>query len=78
MNATALTWQLYADNAGFPDGNPSGSGNPPVWTLTLTPGDPHVTISEGSRFVAKRHDINVGWTADDSARNLVAGFLPDP
>ncbi len=48
FNATALTWQIYADNAGVPDGNPSGGGNPPVWTLTLAPTDPQVVISTGT------------------------------
>ena len=48
FNATALTWQIYADNAGVPDGDPSGGGNPPVWTLTLTPTDPQVVIGNGT------------------------------
>ncbi|MBN1136666.1 MAG: hypothetical protein JXM73_08765, partial [Anaerolineae bacterium] len=48
FNATALTWQIYADNAGIPDGDPSGGGNPPVWTLTLPPTDPQVVISNGT------------------------------
>jgi hypothetical protein len=48
MNATALTWQIYADNAGVPDGDPSGGGNAPFWTLTLPPTDPHVVVSNGT------------------------------
>jgi hypothetical protein len=48
MNATALTWQFYADNGGVPDGDPSGGGNPPVWTLTLPPNDPQVVVTNGS------------------------------
>ena len=48
MNATALTWQLYADNGGIPDGNPAGGGNAPIWTLTLPPSDARVKISTGS------------------------------
>jgi len=47
FNATALTWQIYADNAGVPAGSPAG-GSPPVWTLTLVPTDPQVTISNGA------------------------------
>jgi len=46
-NATALTWQIYADCAGVPCGNPSGGGSPPVWTLTLAPGNAQVTITTG-------------------------------
>ena len=48
FNATALTWQIYADCAGVPCGDPSGGGNPPVWTLTLAPTDPLVVISNGT------------------------------
>jgi hypothetical protein len=48
FNATALTWQIYADCAGVPCGDPSGGGNPPLWTLTLPPTDPQVVISAGT------------------------------
>jgi hypothetical protein len=48
LNATALTWQIYADDGGMPDGDPAGGGNPPVWTLTLAPTDPQVVISLGT------------------------------
>jgi len=46
--ATGLTFQIYADNAGIPAGDPSGGGNPPVWTLSLLPTDPQLTYSTGS------------------------------
>ena len=48
FNATSLTWQIYADCGGVPCGDPSGGGNPPVWTLTLAPTDPQVVISTGT------------------------------
>jgi uncharacterized repeat protein (TIGR01451 family) len=48
LSATSLTWQIYADNAGVPAGDPSGGGSPPVWTLTLAPTDAQVTVSNGS------------------------------
>jgi hypothetical protein len=49
LNADSLTWQIYADDGtGFPDGDPSGGGNPPVWTLTLPPNDPQVVLSTGT------------------------------
>jgi hypothetical protein len=47
-NATALTWQIYADCAGVPCGNPWGGGSPPVWTLSLAPGNAQVTITTGA------------------------------
>jgi hypothetical protein len=48
MDATALTWQIYADSGGVPAGDPSGGGSPAVWTLTLPPDDPQVVITSGS------------------------------
>lgn len=46
-SATALNWRIYADNGGFPAGNPPSVGSPPVWSLTLAPTDPSVTLSKG-------------------------------
>ena len=47
-NATALNWAIYADDGtGLPDGWPGG-GNAPFWSLSLPPGDPQVTITNGS------------------------------
>ena len=48
MNADSLHWAIYADNGGIPAGDPSGGGNPPVWSLSLLPTDFRVTISNGS------------------------------
>ncbi len=48
LNADSLTWQIYADCAGVPCGDPSGGGSPPIWTLTLAPGSAQVTIGNGS------------------------------
>jgi Chaperone of endosialidase len=45
INASALHWQIYADSGGVPDGNPSGSGNPPLWSVSLPPTDPQVLIA---------------------------------
>jgi hypothetical protein len=47
-NASALTFQIYADNSGIPAGDPSGGGNPPLWTLTLPITDSHITLYTGS------------------------------
>ncbi|HNS52822.1 MAG TPA: hypothetical protein PKO09_16780 [Anaerolineae bacterium] len=46
LNATSLTWQIYADNGGVPAGDPSSGGA--VWSLTLAPADAQVTITNGS------------------------------
>ena len=58
MNATSLTWAIYAEQPegkptgpismmGIPDGYPGG-GNAPYWTITLPPTDPQVAISAGT------------------------------
>ena len=58
MNATSLTWAIYADQGaappagpismmGIPDGYPGG-GNAPYWTITLPPTDPQVAITTGT------------------------------
>ncbi|GEM_PF-734329 len=55
----SLTWQIYADNgSGLPDGDPSGGGNPPVWTLTLPPLSPYVTITPGSNGYPSNVTLN--------------------
>ncbi len=46
-NATALNWKIYLDNGGLPAGDPSGGGAPPVWSLTLPPSSPYVTLADG-------------------------------
>ena len=46
LNATALTWQIYADNGGVPAGHPGGGA--PYWSLTLLPTDSRVTLGYGT------------------------------
>jgi len=46
--AAMLHWQIYADAGGVPDGNPWGGGNAPVWSISLLPTDPQVTLSTGT------------------------------
>jgi len=57
--ATSLTWQIYADNAGIPAGNPQSGGA--MWSLTLPPTDPQVSITTGS-----------GGRLTDASLNLTA------
>ncbi|MGC9025181.1 MAG: PKD domain-containing protein, partial [Chloroflexia bacterium] len=63
----ALTWQIYADCAGVPCGDPSGGGSPPVWTLSLAPNDPQVVITNGS-----------GGMPSDTTLNLAAPVVVPP
>lgn len=46
LNATSLTFQIWADNAGVPDGNPE-SGTP-FMTVTVPPTDLQVVLGNGS------------------------------
>jgi hypothetical protein len=71
MNATALTWQFYADDGGVPDGDPSGGGNPPVWTLTLPPNDPQVVVTNGSGGLPS--NVELIWIRRDSYRPGIGG-----
>ena len=47
LGATSLTWQIYADAGGVPDGSPIGLGNAPYWELTLSPSSSQVTVATG-------------------------------
>lgn len=44
-SANALNWQIYANAGGVPAGNPFGGGSAPLWSASLVPTDPHVTVS---------------------------------
>lgn len=46
-NAKSLSWYIYADDGGKPDGYP-GDGTTPVWGIELDPLDSQITISRGS------------------------------
>jgi hypothetical protein len=48
MNASTLTFLIYAEDAGMPAGDPSGGGALPVWSYTLPPADPQITITNGN------------------------------
>lgn len=43
--ATALNFAIYADSGGVPDGDPSGGGNAPVWSLSLAPSDSQIGLT---------------------------------
>ncbi|MBN1879011.1 hypothetical protein JW823_02780 [bacterium] len=45
--ATALNFEIYADSGGMPDGDPSGGGNSPVWSLSLAPTSPQIALTPG-------------------------------
>jgi uncharacterized repeat protein (TIGR02543 family) len=47
FNAERLHFEIYADDNGRPDGDPSGSGNPPIWSQSIEPGDAQIKIYTG-------------------------------
>ncbi|MEQ1593960.1 MAG: S8 family serine peptidase [Casimicrobium sp.] len=49
--ATNLTFSIYADNAGFPAGNPQTNAAAATWTYTTTPAGAGVTVT-GSNAIA--------------------------
>jgi len=64
---TKITWAIYNDAGGKPDGNPdAGTGNPPVWTYSAAPGSAGVTLTDGN-------NINLNLAAAGQALNLPAG-----
>ena len=48
VNAESLNWEIYGNNGVVPDGDPSGRGNPPLWSLSLPPGDRQVSLTTGT------------------------------
>jgi hypothetical protein len=47
FNAERLHFKIYADDNGRPDGDPSGSGNAPIWSQSIEPGDARIKIYKG-------------------------------
>jgi hypothetical protein len=48
LDAVALNWEIYADSSGVPDGDPSGGGNAPFWSISVPVTDTQVTITTGT------------------------------
>ena len=47
FNAERLHFEIYADANGRPDGDPSGSGNAPIWSQSIEPGDTRIKVYKG-------------------------------
>jgi hypothetical protein len=50
-NASEMSYFIYEDNSGVPAGDPTGSGDPPVWSISLPITDPHLTLYADSRHI---------------------------
>lgn len=48
FNAERIHFEIYADANGRPDGDPSGSGNAPIWSQSIEPGDAQIKIYKGA------------------------------
>ena len=59
MNATALHFQIYAEDNGTPDGDPYAGGNSPVWNLSVLPTDSQITISDGINGLPSNVTLNL-------------------
>jgi len=49
-NASALHWEIYQNAAGLPAGYPGG-GSAPVWSISLSPTDAQVTLTDSDTDV---------------------------
>lgn len=47
FNAERLHFKIYSDDNGRPDGDPSGSGNAPIWSQSIDPSDARIKIYKG-------------------------------
>jgi len=49
--ADSLNFQIYGDAGGVPNGHPDGGlgggANPPLWSLSVSPSDPQITLEPG-------------------------------
>lgn len=45
-NAKSLSWYVYGDNGGKPEGHPRVPVSP-VWSISLAPSDPQISITKG-------------------------------
>ena len=75
-NAVSLVWAIYADSGGVPDGDPSGGGNPPVWTIALPPDDPQVALSNGTGGMPSNVTLNLAVPARLPAGHWWLVFYP--
>jgi len=48
--ASALNWEIYENNSGIPAGYPGGGA--PLWSISLPPNDPQVTLRSGNTGVS--------------------------
>ena len=80
-NANALNWRIYADDNGKPDGDPSGNGNAPLWSLRLLPpfsdDDYQATITRGSDTYKSDVTLNLTTPLSLAAGHYWLIFYPE-
>jgi len=77
VNATALHFEIYANNAGVPDGDPGGGGNPPIWSLSVPPTDSQITINNGTGNQPSDVTLNPDTLISLSAGTYWLVFYPE-
>jgi Zn-dependent metalloprotease len=77
MNAVSLHFEIYANNAGVPDGDPGGGGNPPIWSLSVPPTDSQITINNGSIDLPTDITLNPDTLISLSAGTYWLVFYPE-
>ena len=50
-NASEMHFYIYADDGGVPAGEPTGSGAPPIWSLSIPITDPQLTLYADGRDI---------------------------
>jgi len=76
LNALNLTWQIYADCAGVPCGDPSGGGAAPIWTYSALPTSPEVTLSMGTGGYLSNTTLTLTTPVNVPAGNWWLIFYP--
>ena len=74
--ASMLTWEIYNDGGGVPDGDPYGGGNAPVWSLAVAPTDGQVSITTGSGGIPSNVTLTLAVPANLTTGTYWLVFYP--
>jgi hypothetical protein len=64
----SLNWEIYGNDGMKPDGDPSGRGNAPVWSLSLPGNDPQIVREVGTSGFYSNITVNI----DEENRPLLS------
>jgi len=69
-NASTLNFAIYGDNSGLP-------GASPVWSISLNPSDPQISITTGSDGFPSNVTLTLSTALELSAGNWWLAFYPE-